>query len=77
MGQFGHRQLRVYIATLDVYESALRTLRSGQRWTGSVENQLLRSLASVALNIAEGVAEFSHGDKTRFYRIALQSGSSP
>ncbi|HSJ15240.1 MAG TPA: four helix bundle protein [Longimicrobiales bacterium] len=35
--------------------------------------QLLRSSASIALNIAEGAGEFSPGDKARFYRIAGRS----
>jgi four helix bundle protein len=35
--------------------------------------QLLRSSASIALNIAEGAGEFSRGDKARFFRIAGRS----
>jgi four helix bundle protein len=75
MGQFGHRSLRVYSAALDAYSRALRTVQSDRKAAGWVESQLLRAIASVALNIAEGVAEFSAGDKARFYRLARRSAA--
>ena len=38
-------------------------------------DQIQRSVASVALNIAEGAGEFSPAEKARFYRIALRSAT--
>ncbi|MGH7501044.1 MAG: four helix bundle protein [Longimicrobiales bacterium] len=75
MGAFAHRSLRVYAATLDLYEDALRVTRGSVLTAQSLEGQLLRAIASVALNIAEGAAEFSPGEKVRFYRIARRSAA--
>jgi four helix bundle protein len=38
-----------------------------------LKDQLLRSTASISLNLAEGNAKFSYRDKKRIYQIAMGS----
>jgi four helix bundle protein len=52
-------------------EDALRA-GSGSRWV-SICDQLVRSVASVSANIAEGYGRSMPRDRTRFYDIALGS----
>jgi four helix bundle protein len=40
-----------------------------------VSDQLLRACTSIVLNLAEGVAEYSPGEKARFYRMARRSAA--
>ena len=75
LGTFAHRTLRVYDAALEMSDLALRVMHATPPRSRPVEHQLLRAVASIALNIAEGAAEFSPGDKARFYRIARRSAA--
>ncbi len=60
---------------LDVSDLAMRVTRATPPRSRPLEQQLLRSVSSIALNIAEGAAEFSPGDKARFHRIARPSAA--
>jgi four helix bundle protein len=65
---------------LDVYRLSIayagltyEVIQELRRRETSLGDQLMRATSSVPLNIAEGAAEFSPGDKVRFYRYALRS----
>jgi len=75
LSEFGHRSLRCYIAAIDVVGLAHEATRSVDRSCLAVRDQLMRASTSIGLNIAEGAAEFSTGDKARFYRIARRSAA--
>jgi four helix bundle protein len=70
-----HRTLRVYAASLDLIERALRATSRVPLRSRHVEDQLLRASTSIAVNIAEGASEWAAGDKARFYRIARRSAA--
>ena len=53
----------------------MRITKSAQPGWSDLCNQVKRAATSIALNIAEGCAEFSPAEKARFYRIALRSAA--
>ncbi|MCC6355295.1 MAG: four helix bundle protein [Verrucomicrobiae bacterium] len=66
---FSHENLRVYqkaIAFVAWTHALIETLPRGF----SAKDQLERASTSVALNLAEGNAKFSHRDRGRFWQIA-------
>jgi four helix bundle protein len=71
-----HQKLIVYQKSLVVMVEVLRITRSAKKpgWA-DLCNQLKRASTSIALNIAEGSAEYSPAEKARLYRIALRSGA--
>ena len=73
MAEFTYRTMRVYQMSLDINSLAFESTRVVPKRSWPIEQQLIRAAASIALNIAEGVTEFSPGEKTRFYRMALRS----
>lgn len=75
MARFAHQSLRVYHASVEVWEMVVKAMRGVPRRFWPLEQQLLRATSSVALNIAEGAAEFSPGEKARLYRTSLRSGA--
>ena len=72
---FDHERLDVYWVSQEVLVLAIRIGRRIRAEDRYLRNQLLRAATSLSLNIAEGAAEFSAGDKTRFYRFARRSCS--
>jgi four helix bundle protein len=75
MAPFAHTSLRVYHAAVEVWELVVEATRGIPRRFWPLEQQLLRATSSIALNIAEGAAEFSPGEKTRLYRTSLRSAA--
>jgi len=73
MAEFTYRTMRVYQMSLDINSLAFESTRVVPKRSWPIEQQLIRAAASIALNIAGGVTEFSPGEKTRFYRMALRS----
>ncbi len=73
MAEFTYRTMRVYQLALDLNGFAFEATRGVPTRSWPIEQQLIRAAASIVLNIAEGVTEYSPGEKTRFYRIALRS----
>jgi four helix bundle protein len=70
-----HQNLRVYQKALDVVVDVLVITRTAKPGWSELCNQLKRASTSVALNIAEGSAEYSPAEKARLYRIALRSAA--
>lgn len=75
MGDPPHAKLAVYERAIE----ALAALEQTARWIPSARDdlreQLRRASASIVLNLAEGAAEFSPAEKSRFYRIARRSAA--
>jgi four helix bundle protein len=72
-GTFPHQRLRVYQKAAPLYEAARQLVAQVRRQHWHLCDQLLRAVASIALNTAEGGGEFSRRDKARFFRMALRS----
>jgi four helix bundle protein len=70
---FDHERLAAFELAADVYSRATDLVRGLPGVHRHLMYQLLRASSSIALNLAEGTAEYSRGDKARFYRIALRS----
>jgi four helix bundle protein len=68
-----HQRLIVYQKALDVLVSVLHITRGAKPGWSDLCNQMKRAATSIALNIAEGSAEYSPAEKARLYRIALRS----
>lgn len=70
---FTHERLAVYHNAVAA-AVALRLLadRLPDR-CGDIRDQLRRACCSIPFNIAEGAAEYSPGEKIRFYRFARRS----
>ena len=64
-----------YLDNFRTYQLAVEFYRQCERLKapGHIKSQLLRSSSSIALNLAEGSAKPTNGDKRRFYSIALGS----
>jgi four helix bundle protein len=75
MAAFAHRRLRVYAAAVEVSRIVYGATRHVPQRCVSVSDQLLRACTSIVLNLAEGVAEYSPGEKARFYRMARRSAA--
>ena len=72
---FDHERLEVYkVATqyADAADDIAANLKDGN---AHVRDQLRRASDSIVNNVAEGAGEFLPGEKARFYRIALRSGT--
>ena len=70
-----HQKLIVYQKALDVLVEVLRITQTAQPGWADLCNQVRRAATSVALNIAEGSAEYRPPEKARLYRIALRSAA--
>jgi four helix bundle protein len=70
-----HQNLIVYQKALQVIVDVLHITRAATPGWSDLCNQLKRAATSIALNIAEGCAEFSPAEKARLYRIALRSAA--
>lgn len=71
--KFDHERLRVYQLSVDCYVACVALVAGVPALQEHLVWQLLRACSSITLNIAEGCAEFSRGEKARFYRMALRS----
>lgn|SRR5690606_8615294 len=71
--QLPHERLLVYQKAVALYEPVRQLVLRVRAPHAHLADQVLRSTASIALNVAEGGTEFSRGDKVRFYRMALRS----
>jgi len=70
---FGHEKMPVYRLAVELY-GAVAGLVAGLQWPLRwLSDQLLRACGSIVLNLAEGAAEYSPGEKARFYRMSLRS----
>jgi four helix bundle protein len=72
---FDHERLRVFQLASDVYVECAALVRRLSPLHRHLRSQLLRASSSIPLNIAEGTAEVSKGEKARFYRMALRSAA--
>jgi four helix bundle protein len=75
MVTFDHEKLDVYqlaVEYADLAEEIAQTLEPGH---AHIRDQLRRASDSIVNNTAEGAGEFKSGEKARFYRIALRSGT--
>jgi four helix bundle protein len=70
-----HQNLTVYQKALSVLVEVMRITRAAKPGWSDLVNQVKRAATSVALNIAEGCAEYSPAEKARLYRIALRSAA--
>jgi four helix bundle protein len=75
MAAFAHRRLRVYAAAVEASRIVYGATRHVPQRCVAVSDQLLRACTSIVLNLAEGVAEYSPGEKARFYRMARRSAA--
>lgn len=70
-----HRKLAAYPKAIEVAVELDALARSIPPARRDLRDQLQRASASVALNLAEGAAEFSPDGKARFYRMARRSAA--
>ncbi len=70
-----HQKLIVYEKALNVLADVMRITKAAEPGWSDLCNQVKRAATSVALNIAEGYAEYSPAEKARFYRMALRSAA--
>ena len=70
-----HEDLDVYKAALDFVSFAHGTVKRMPGGRRGLDDQLMRAVTSMPLNIAEGAGEFSAKEKARFYRIARRSAT--
>ena len=68
MGYFDFKRFEVYRAALDFLRATQPITRRAGRSRGEMGDQLHRAATSIALDIAEGAAEFRANEKRRFYR---------
>jgi len=62
--EFDHDRLRVFQLAVDCYEACVQLTVRVPSLHWHLVTQLLRACASVALNIAEGAAEFSPAERS-------------
>ncbi|MHC4925027.1 MAG: four helix bundle protein [Planctomycetota bacterium] len=72
-GEFNHEKLVVYRRSLDAAVEVHRAASGRLRPMRHLRDQMLRSSASVLLNVAEGAGERPGPEKRRFYRMAMRS----
>jgi len=72
---FGHERLNVYLTAIQFIGEASSLISQMPIGHSFLAQQLYRASVSIPLNIAEGAAEFSKKEKTRFYRMALRSAT--
>lgn len=72
---FEHDKLDAYLAAAEFVSFVHITVASFPRGRHALIDQFERACTSIALNIAEGAAEYSRREKARFYRMALRSAS--
>jgi four helix bundle protein len=75
MNKFDHEKLDVYRISIDFISLTEEIIEKLPKKRGYLADQLKRASLSIPLNIAEGAGEFARKEKTRFYRIALRSGT--
>ncbi|HEU5209199.1 MAG TPA: four helix bundle protein [Longimicrobiales bacterium] len=75
MGGFEFQRLRVFDAAADAAADVNGLARRIPVAHRALRDQVSRSSASVALNIAEGADEFRVAEKVRFYRMARRSAA--
>jgi len=68
-----HEKLNCYTQSVAVAEDLSKEVAKWPRGYRYLSDQLNRAIASVALNIAEGNAKFSHAERRRFFKIARAS----
>jgi four helix bundle protein len=72
---FDFERMQVYQLSLTAIDHANVIIQKMPRGNYSLTDQLRRAIASVSLNVAEGIGEFKPKEKARFYRMALRSAS--
>jgi len=70
-----HHRMEVYQLARELSREVCRVMKLVRPGRRDLVLQLLRALASIPLNIAEGAGEFSPGRKAYFYRIARSSAT--
>ncbi|HUP87903.1 MAG TPA: four helix bundle protein, partial [Longimicrobiales bacterium] len=73
--QFDFERLDLYHVCLHFYDLARSIIRALPNGYAEERDQLKRAALSIFLNFCEGAGEFSPGEKARFYRMALRSGT--
>jgi four helix bundle protein len=71
----GLRKQRVYTLAVSLAAYVLRATSRIPADARPVRRQLIRSVTSIGLNVAEGWGESSPAEKARFYRIARRSAT--
>lgn len=71
--RFGHETLLAYKVAEDLFALIYDWSEVVPRRDYFLREQLLRAALSVPANIAEGYAEYSPGEKARFYRFSRRS----
>jgi len=72
---FDFEKMEVYQISLKAIDKSVLIIEKLPRGNGNLADQLKRAVASVSLNVSEGVGEFKPQEKARFYRMALRSAS--
>ena len=75
MPDFHHDRLIVYRKAVAFFAVAAKIIPAIAPTYGFLRDQLGRAATSIAFNIAEGSAEFSKPEKTRFYRMSRRSAA--
>jgi four helix bundle protein len=71
--KFDHEKLDVYRLSLEFVTSIHALLHNHQNPLRAAKDQLTRSSLSIPLNIAEGNAKWTSGERRRFFEIARGS----
>jgi len=72
---FDHEKLDVYQLAIEYADAAEEIAQMLQAGHAHTRDQLRRASDSIVNNTAEGAGEFLPGEKARFYRMALRSGT--
>ena len=72
---FDFEKMLVYRRSEEMLDEIVKVSKKIPRGHRQLADQLLRSVSSVCLNVAEGAGEFMPKEKARFYRMALRSAT--
>ncbi len=75
MGEFPHQKLRVYGDAVRFAADVYAATASLPHRCRPMSDQLFRAATSIALNIAEGAAEWRPAEQARFYRMSRRSAA--